>query len=298
MGLHPIPVHFPAYSDNEVFKAILMTPDNLAAVVGTGYSSEFHQTLIHSFLNALVQTMRSMTRDVRDMLRAGRHLWPLYVEPLNAQNIESTMKAVEGEDQSKALLSYLGKRMLKLSKNVELILLSLGCESDPTSSKDTELPYLAKCMILASFICQHNKADRDKQLFTIIANGKRRRQNEGEGDAETVAYGTWDQQRLRMLKPRSFPLERMLSIFVNIVGLHEGRELFLTNESMRALVASLGTTVFLETVGQLRAIGLLREIPSEEGISLSAAMYCCDMGKDDAESVARSIDFPLERYLV
>ena len=107
MGLHPIPVHFPAYSDDEVYIAILKTPDNLAVVVGTGYSSEFHQMLIHSFLTALVQTMRSMTRDVRDMLRAGRQLWPLYVEPLNPQNIESTMTAVEGDDKSKALLSYL-----------------------------------------------------------------------------------------------------------------------------------------------------------------------------------------------
>jgi hypothetical protein len=291
-------VRFPAYSDNEIFKAILTTPDNLAVVVGKGYSSEFHQMLIHSFLTALVQTMRGMTRDVRDMRRAGRYLWPLYVEPLNPQNIDLTMKALEGQDQPKALLSFLGKRMLKLSKNVEIMLLSLGCDSDPTTVTASALPYLSKCMILASFICQHNKADKDKQLFTNISNGTKRRQHEAEGDAETVAYGTWDQKRLRMLKPRSFPLERMLSIFVNIVGLHEGREHFLTKESMSSLVSRLGTTVSLETVGQLRAIGLLREIPSEDGISLSTTMYCCDMGKDHAESVARSIDFPLERYLV
>lgn len=299
IGLHPIRINFPAYSGNDIFKAILKTPDNLATLVGTEYNSEFHQVLINSFVSALVQAMCGMTRDVRDMLRAGRRLWPAYIEPLSLQNIEFTMKGVEGNGEvtQKALLSYLDQRMVKLSKNIEDSLLSLGGGGD-TADTASELPYLSKCLLLASFICQHNKADKDKQLFTNTGNGKRRRQRQEEGDAESAAFGTWNQQRLKMLRPRSFPLERMLSIFVNIVGLHEGKQLTLTTGTTASLLSSLGNSVFLETVGQLRAIGLLREIPSEDGINLSAAMYCCDVGKDDAKSLAQSIGFSLEKYLL
>lgn len=301
MSVHPICIHFPAYSDNATFEAILLMPDTLSSLTGTTPDSSFHRTLVTNFVRSLVQAMRSITRDVRDMLRVGCRLWLSFIEPLSAQNIESTIKAAKsfGEDQEKALLLYMGRRMVKLSKHLESVLISFG-EEGGLEALVSDLPYLCKCMILASFICQNNKADKDKQLFTITGNGKRRRQNQQqeEGDPESAAFATWDQQRLRMLRPRCFPLERMLTIFVSIVGLHEQRHLVSINKTPESFISSLGNSTFLETIGQLRAMGLLRELPKEGGIPMSAAMYCCDMGRDDAELVARSIDFPLERYLV
>ena len=301
MSVHPICIHFPAYSENAAFEAILLMPDNLSSLIGTIPDSAFHRILVTSFVSSLVQAMRSVTRDCRDMLRVGRQLWLSFIEPLSKQNIESTIKAAESFEagQENALLSYMGHRMVKLSKNLENILLSLGGEGGPEDPV-SDLPYLCKCMILASFICQHNKADKDKQLFTITGNGKRRRQSQHqeEGDPESAAFATWDQERLRMLRPRSFPLERMLTIFVSIVGLHEQRQLVLNDETTESFMSSLGNSTFLETLGQLRAMGFLRELPREGGICMGGAMYCCDMGRDDAELLARSIDFPLERYLV
>ena len=300
MSLHPICIHFPAYSDNGTFEAILLMPDNLSSLTGIIPDSAFHRALVTSFVSSLVQAMRSVTRDVRDMLRVGCQVWLSFIEPISAQNIESTIKAAKafGPDQEKALLSYMGHRMVKLSKNMENVLFSLG-EGGGPEDPVSDLPYLWKCMVLASVICQHNKADKDRQLFTMTGNGKRRRQNQyqDDGDPEGAAFASWDQQRLRMLRPCSFPLERMLTIFVSIVGLHEQRQL-VVDETTESFVSSLGNSVFLETVGQLRATGLLRELPREGGLPMSAAMYCCDLGRDDAESVARSIDFPLERYLV
>lgn len=300
-GVHPIRIHFAAYSGNDTFKRILRTPRNLATFTGSGYycNTDFRQLLMNSFLSALVQSMSGMTRDICDMLYAGRRLWPSYIEPLSSNNIEATMKMVGGnqEDKQKLLLSYLNQRMVKLSKNIESCLLSLD-EGTAIEAK-SELPYLSKFLLLAAFLCQHNKAEKDKQLFTITGNGRRRKRQQDEGEPENAAYATWDQQRTKMLKPRSFPLERMLSIFVNIVGLHEGRDLVLTaGATTSSFLSSLGHSVFLETLGQLRASGLLREIMSDGETSLSSAMYCCDMGKDDAESLAESVGFSLEQYLL
>lgn len=301
MSLHPICIQFPAYADNATFEAILLRPDNLSSLTGTIPDSAFHRALVTSFVSSLVQAMRSITRDVRDMLRVGCQIWLSFIEPLSAQNIESTIKAAEsfGVDKENALLSYMGHRMVKLSKNMENILFSLG-EGGGPEDPVSDFPYLWKCMVLASFICQHNKADKDRQLFTITGNGKRRRQNQyqDDGDPESAAFASWDQQRLRMLRPRSFPLERMLTIFVSIVGLHEQRQRVLVDETTESFISSLGNSVFLETVGQLRATDMLRELPREGGLPMSAAMYYCEIGRDDAESVAKSIDFPLERYLV
>jgi len=296
IGVHPIRVHFPAYSGNDCFKAILSTPHNLSMLVGSGYESDFHQRLISSFLSALIQGMSGMTRDVRDMLCAGRRLWKAYIEPLNPENIADTMKLVEVDHKQKVLLSYLNKRMVNLSKNIESYLLSLG--GSDSSEETSKLPYLSKCLLLASFICQHNKATKDKQLFTSTANGKRRSKHDDNGDPESAAYASWDQQRLNLLKPRSFPLERMMSIFVNIVGLHEGKELVLTTGTTATFVSALGNAVFLENLGQLRLLGLLRELTNDEGTPLSGAMYCCDIGKEDAESIAKSVQFPLNKYLL
>jgi hypothetical protein len=262
-------------------------------------TTDFQKLLVNSFLSALVQAMSGMTRDVRDMLYSGRRLWPLYIEPLSSENIEETMSVVstKQEDTQKSLLSYLNQRMVKLSKNIEGSLLSLGDENGNDSTSD--LPYLSKFVLLAAFLCQHNKADKDKRLFMINGNGRRRRQQQDKGEPENAAFATWDQQRLKMLKPRSFPLERLLSIFINIVGLHEGKELVLpTGATTSFFLSSLGNSVFLETLGQLRVSGLLREISSDGETSLSAAVYCCDMGKDDAEGLAASVGFSLEDYLL
>jgi hypothetical protein len=294
-GGHPIRVHFGAYSDNETLIAILKQPENLEKMIGKGYSSAFHQMLIKSFLSSFVQSICGVTRDINDMICAGRRLWLNYTEPLGPQQIDDTLKLIEGNnDVQKALLSHLDERMVKLSKNIEKSIISL--DHMPDGSPLHDLPYLVKCLLLASFICQHNRADKDKQLFSIVGSGKRRaKQRDAEDNPESVAYATWDQQRLKALRPRSFPLERMLSIFVNLVGQQQS---LTYATSTKDFIASLGNTVFLETISQLHSMGLIRETVSDDGVQLGSPTYCCDLSRDDANHLAQSISFPLDRYLV
>jgi hypothetical protein len=172
--------------------------------------------------------------------------------------------------------------------------------------------------LLAAFVCQSNKPDKDKALFTIQKNGKknsRQGHRVGSNDADGLAYGStaWEQQRLKMLRPRTFPLERMLSVFVNIVGLIGGEEkLRLTTNSTvdpRELLHAIGSTCFFENLARLRETGLLHEVQgaftgggdgftSFDGINMLSSKYWCELNRDDAEALAASVEFPLENFLL
>lgn len=288
------------------------------------------------------------------MIRVGRALWPTYVLPLDPRNIQSTLNAArlrrskgrnsttvesvlirEGsvaqenasaEDLQKEILAILDEAILpRMKKCLEEELFTM--KGDDTYAENTlsvasssqyDLPFLSKCLLLAAFVCQTNKPDKDKALFTIQKNGKknnRQGHRVGNNDAEGLAFGstTWEQQRLKMLRPRTFPLERMLSVFVNIVGLIGGEERLRcsvnNSADTRDLLSSIGSTCFFENLARLREIGLLHEVQgpsigggdgfsSFDGVNLVSTKYWCELNRDDAEALAASVDFPLANFLI
>jgi Origin recognition complex (ORC) subunit 5 C-terminus len=216
MALHPIRIHFAAYSDDQTLRDILMTRDNLPILVGNCGNTGFQKSLVNSFVGTLIQVMRSITRDIRIILRAGVRLWDAYTEPLLPDNIQSTINQLNlsGKDHQQEMLSFLGQRLIKLSRNINEVVLSVGDTVIMGNDYD-DLPYLAKCMIMASYICQHNNAKKDKTLFTIYGNAKsRHRKHHGyDGiDPEKDAFAIFDPNRSKALRSKGFPLERMLSI--------------------------------------------------------------------------------------
>jgi len=316
----------------------------------------FQESTIDSFLDTVVQSLSSVTRDVREMIRIGRALWPTYILPLDPRHIQTTLDAarrrrskrhevvesvlvaatnaaesVSADDLQKELLAILDEAILPRMKrcleeelfiikgdDTHLAVESYSAVQDSASSSQYDLPYLSKCLLLAAFVCQSNKPEKDKALFTIQKNGKknsRQGHRTGANDAEGLAYGstTWEQQRLKMLRPRTFPLERMLSVFVNIVGLIGGEEKLQlsTNNTAdtRDILSSIGSTCFFESLARLREIGLLHEVQGSstsggdghacfDGINMVSTKYWCDLNRDDAEALAASVDFPLSNFLL
>lgn len=229
------------------------------------------------------------------------------------------------EDLQKELLAILDETFLPRMKRCleeELFVLkgddTHASEGSSVASSDYDLPFLSKCLLLAAFICQSNKPDKDKALFTIQKKGKknnRQGHRVGSNDAEGLAFGssTLEQQRLKMLRPRTFPLERMLSVFVNIVGLIGGEDKLrlLTNSAAdtRELLRSIGSTCFFENLARLREIGLLHEVQgnstgggdgfaSFDGINMMSTKYWCALNRDDAEALATTLDFQLTNFLL
>ena len=326
----------------------------------------FGNHLLRSFLHTLYQAIGSSSRDVRCFVWAGRLLWTKYIEPLHKDRVDDTVRLVQsrikagqtreldnkavGEDVllEKEILLYLDEQILTHSKIINLLAFPVPVEtSRPNSTTMTiagqtqdrhgDMPYLSKCMLLAGFICQHNKPATDKELFSIEKNaqrGKRRRQSvrrghDEDGDEEAAAYAdtTFHQERLQILRPKSFVLERMLSVFVSIVGQNGSSEQNLVldaslgfvpsslpssspfsvgNDGLMEWIRSLGSPVFFESIAALRDMGLFREVEGTcrisddyrlEAISMNNTKYCCDLSKEDATAVANSIGFELAQYL-
>lgn len=365
-GTRPIRVQFPAYQGNAAFTAILKQPKIVELIVGrqrfesshVDQRQKFEKCIIDSFLDTVVQTLSSVTRDVREMIRMGRDLWPSYILPLDPQRIQTTLDtarrrrnarlgqkskdcskddrasedSVSAEELQKELLAILDEALLPIMKTCleeDLFVIKrhgtcLNMQVDNAGSViashkatcDSDLPYLSKCLLLAAFVCQNNKSDKDKTVFTIQRNGKknsRQGHRAGDNDADALAYGSTslEHQPLKMLRPRTFPLERMLSVFVNIVGLIGGEEklrLSVNVSEPSDLLNSMGSSSFFESLVRLREIGLLHEVPGtsiggdtytfSEGINLTSTKYWCELNRDDAEALARSVDFPLENFLL
>jgi hypothetical protein len=330
-AIHPLQIRFPAYSNKQVFKEILTKSLCLEHMTDNEDNKETKTPdLGSSFLDTVIQSLLGTTRDVRAMIGMAQCLWPTYTAPVTADNIKRTMEIVSqrlkkqgqaGDERNpdilqNELLQYLDEKIMKHTalwiENCLGLMHDLG---RPTA----DMPYLTKCLLLAGFICQHNKPEKDRQLFTN-EKGKKKSKNSqrvGVRDAENAAFAdsTWDQRRLKMLRPRCFPLERVLSVLLSIIGVVQAgdnlihQKFDMDEADFGQIVRSMGSPVFFECLAYLRKMGLLREIPGNQvvggegktplhGINKSNPMYCCDLDYEDAEMLAQSIKFPLTDYLI
>lgn len=301
-------------------------------------NSDFTKRVVNSFLNMLVQSLYGGCRDLKEIVRLGRSLWPLYVLPLHSTRIELTMKSVDKMCPSpkgtltttttdgKHILAYLDQQILpqirqKLDRCIYTLLddgLSHDVSKHVSSSGDSKnsyshkeglqsVPYLTKCLMLAAFICQTNRADKDKQLFTIQKNGKKNNGNKRKSPGEDVAFSGASKNAIsKQYRPRMFPMERMLSVFVSIVGLNQGQAN--SNEAPPVGDAGVdpsatGSSDFFESLSHLRDMGVLHDrangkASSAEDANPAAPRFWCSLTKDEADTVSRSVSFNLENYLI
>jgi hypothetical protein len=286
-----------------------------------GADAGFKHAVFRSFLDTLVQSVLDLTSDIKEFIRLGRSLWPKYVEPLGDDFVDATIasarKALESKGGSsnpndsvqRQILTILDRRIFPeirrvLQRGVFTLEFDspfvLTKETEPLDTEQHEMPYLCKYLLLAAFICQHNRPDRDKHLFSIQKNGKRRRSSNGENNnGGDLNFGSTSQQP-KTLRPRSFPLERMLSVYVSTIGLNQSLASNDGNIDRDERLRSLGTTTFNESLAHLRDIGLLNEPPSRtaaDALRMSDARYWCSLTLDEAQGIAKSVNFPLDRYI-
>jgi Origin recognition complex (ORC) subunit 5 C-terminus len=278
--------------------------------------SEFSAVVSRSFLETLVQFLYDSTRDINVYVHLGRALWPTYVQPILAENIGETLRAVKkGRESSmtkletqREILSLLDQKIFPhirslMEKGVApstfdsppALALKAGPKDKNALSHD--LPHLAKYLLLAVYVCQVNRADKDKELFSIQTNGKRKRGNQ-TGTGEDVAFGS-GQQHVKALRPRTFPVERLYSLYVSMIGLNPLSDA--PQDKHDEMLRSSGNVDFHETVAYLRDIGILHEYPkrtSADPIRFSQRSFWSSLTRDEAMAIARSIRFPLERYIL
>ena len=299
-------------------------------------STSFYDTVYKSFLETLIQGLSDFTSDIKEYLRLGRGLWPLYISPLLPENIENTINFAQQANVAKGkrstngnaevvegdLLPLLDQKFFPHLRHAleygfgVLCFDSSGIAVTTTNRKnsnsyDDDLPILVKYLLLAAYICHRNRQDKDRHLFSIERNGRKRRKTKEADNEEEMAYGTTGSQQdpPKTIRPRTFPLERLYSLYVSIVSLNVSKSQLRhrssgsdSNDMDNAeMLRSLGNIRFLETITYLRDIGVLHEFPKaspNEPIRFSQRSLWTTITQDEAQDIAKSVNFPLDRYIL
>ena len=255
----------------------------------------------------------------------GRALFPMYIRPLHPSNIVTTVELVGNQLTHGAmggiesrLLAFLDKKFLReAGRFVGRSLFSLSIDSPiskpaqavpvhPQAWLDEGQPYTRICLLLAAYICQNNKSDKDKHVFSIQGKGsKRTRRSPVESTLDDVAFISrmGDRQELNVVRLRPFPLERMLSIYVTLYRLNTPPSGMGITQNSQQMLQSLGSSYLYENLAQLRDLGYLHEVQTvgqlkAEQVPMSAARYVCSLTKAEAVSISLAADIPLNNYLL
>jgi hypothetical protein len=296
-------------------------------------NQQFMEKVIDGFLSALVQFLADSTLDTNEFVRVGRSLWPVFIVPLHPTRIQDTLaslgapltetavKDAEKEKLDRDMLVFLGRRFLgeigKVSTDLTQVTMDsplMGMEAVTMvipkrafTIADLELPFLRTCLLLAAFICQNNRAENDKKVFSVHGNGKRRRTRKGtDNNEEEVAFASTGGgiEQLRSLRPRPFLVERVFSIFVTLVRLNPDSTPQLRGKKRNEYTAdSLGTSRLYEDLRNLIDLGFLHPVTFSGGvrgeqINLNGSRFWCSLTAQEAKHLAKSVDIPLDSYLV
>ena len=188
-----------------------------------------------------------------------------------------------------------------------------------TTEQLPQQPYLRNCLLLAAFVCQHNKADQDRKLFSIHGNGQRSKSKAAKNDIyggndEDLAFGSTSTkstssarnlqqvEQLRSLRLRPIPLERVFSIFVTLVRLNpntgdggdDDYECDDEETNLEASMDDLGSSRLYRDLSHLMELGYLQPATTNKG----GNQILCSLTKEEALGIAKNIGIPLERYLI
>ena len=277
---------------------------------------------IDAFLISLVQFVSDSTRDIKCFMRLGRALWPVFIAPLHPQQIDATLKSIAGGTTSHndaavetKLLTFLGQKFLQYTgtisgEDITSLLLDPSSIGQPPRTSlaqcHVNLPYYQSCLLLAAFICQHNRSDQDKKVFAAEGNGKRRKkQSQDRGDDEHLAFSasTSELKQLQSLRPRPFQVERVLSIFVTLIRLNPIKLGHFPEMDDVERTKRLGSSFLYKDLAQLIDLGYLHPTNfvgtiKNEQINFNGAKFWCSMTREEASTIAKRVNIPLDNYIV
>ena len=315
-----------------------MTPRLRQLVLGESEEDEERSMsmlvqLYKALTGILIQSVESTTRDVREMLRLLRIIWPFYLKPLvNDENDELLQECFPGDPDNDEEFVLSGRAIEKLGQKVrpyvrrmlnecllqpgQTLHMDINDSQVPeqsqkdnnyghrTSTFAQDLPYNSKFLLLAAYLCQSNKSEHDRKLYTNKASGKRKQNKKNQQNATSVenithASSRKAQQNLRSERTSSFPLERMLSICSSIYSKYAE-----ALPGSKTSVDNLGTISFFANIAELRQLGFLTctnpthdTTKSFYSKAVPFSKYTCNLSREEADSISSQLNFPLKDYL-
>uniref|UniRef100_A0A2N9EMQ9 Uncharacterized protein n=1 Tax=Fagus sylvatica TaxID=28930 RepID=A0A2N9EMQ9_FAGSY len=293
--MDPIPVHFPDYTEDDLRQIFMRNQAN--------------RKLYSSFLDVVLRPFCRITRRVDELSTSFSPLFEKYCEPL------SDLGVVPNEETKRRLFSHLQPHIAP-SLN-EVFKVSSQSSPEAQSNKETkkkssrrklgvceeidELDFhmstSAKYLLISAFLASRNPATLDASLFDSMG-GFDSRKRKRKPSQKSLEHKETAEQELLMKGPGTFPLERLLAIFQCLTSVAEGSidEEEQGNEGLGVQGGDGGlmSDVLLQLSSLCNANFIIKggSCPLE-GSTRYRSTVCEDM----ALKVARSLKFPLSKYL-
>lgn len=293
--VEPIPIYFTDYTEGDIHQILLRNQPN--------------QKLYSSFLDVALWPFCRITRQVDELFTALNPLYEKYCERISDKG------AVPTEDMKRRLFSHI-KPHIASSLN-DIFKVSSFPSNEVENCKETKhkgnpkklerleeigkldfhMSTSAKYLLISAFLASRNPATLDASLFDS-KGGSDNRKRKRKSSMKVLEQKESLEEELLMKGPGSFPLERLLAIFQCIVSVAEepSDEEEQNNDGLGVQGGNGGlmynVPLQLSSLCNANFIFKGRSCPIEGSIR-----YRSTISEDLALMVARSLKFPLSKYL-
>ncbi|XP_024024052.1 origin of replication complex subunit 5 [Morus notabilis] len=293
--VEPTPLYFSDYSEDDLRQIFMRNQEN--------------KKLYSSFLEVVLRPFFRITRRVDELSTAFSQLYKKYCEPLSDPGV------VPNEEMKRKLFSNLQPHIPPSMNDIFKVSSQPSTKVGATKEAkwksgtkrsggfeaidqlDLHMSTSAKYLLLSAFLASRNPATLDASLFDSTGgsdNRKRKRKPSEKSLEQKEAV----EQDLLMRGPGTFPLERLLAIFQCITSLAEGllEEEEQGNDGLG--VQGYDNSLMSDVLLQLSSLCNANFIVKGGSCPLEGSTrYRSTICEDLALKVARSLEFPLSKYL-
>ncbi|KAE9602034.1 putative origin recognition complex, subunit 5, P-loop containing nucleoside triphosphate hydrolase [Lupinus albus] len=272
--VEPIPVYFPDYTEGDIRQILLRNQPN--------------QNLYSSFLKVALSHFCRMTRQVDELSTALKPLYEKYCEPLNNKEVIPT-----GDMKRKLFTLLVESREETKQKGNHNNLKHF----EEIGDLDFHMSTSAKYLLISAFLASRNPATLDASLFDAKGGSDNRKRKRKASEKVLEKKETLEEELL-MKGPGSFPLERLLAIFQCLVSVSEEPYDEEEQKSDGLGVQGGNGGLMNNVLLQLSSLCNANFIYKGRSCPIEGAMrYRSTISEELALKVARSLKFPLSKYL-
>lgn len=294
--IEPIPVYFSDYTEDDLRQIFMRNQAN--------------SKLYSSFLDVVLRPLCRITRRVDELSAAFSPLFKKYCEPL------SDMGVVPSEEIKRRLFSHLQPHIMPSLNEVFRVSSQLSSEgeankekakrkgsahrfggSQPFDELEFHMSTSAKYLLISAFLASRNPATLDASLFDSTG-GSDNRKRKRKSSEKAIEHKEMAEQELLMKGPGTFPMERLLAIFQCITSVAD-YSLEEEDQGTNGTGVDLGDSGLMSDVLlQLSSLCNANFISKGGSCPLEGSTrYRSTVSEDMALKVARSLKFPLSKYL-
>ncbi|KAJ1293519.1 hypothetical protein BS78_01G074500 [Paspalum vaginatum] len=295
-SVEPSHIYFPDYTVDEVRDILMRGHPN--------------PKLYSSFLSVALKPLFRVTRRVDELVAALEPLFRRYCEPLGDlkavldesirrrlfEHIQPHLAAALNETFSVPMRASVDKCNDHSSGGKVISKRQFGSRDSLSTELEFHMSVSAKYLLLSAFLASRNPATLDAALFDSTGGSDNHKRKRKSSQASLNMKDTMLEEML-MKGPGTFPLERLLAIFQCITSVSEDAlgdvecpDSMMTGSGMTGLMSDV--LLQLSTLCNSNFLSKSRSCPLE-----GSARYRSNIDEDLALKVARSVSFPLSKYI-